>query len=60
MKAAILCVARLGCATKEPLMTPEQEAQFREACVQGCEVVPSPIWNQIMQMLQAMKKWQAI
>ena len=60
MKTAILCLALLGCATKEPLMTPEQEAQFRETCVQGCEVVPTPVWNQIMQLIEAARKWQAI
>jgi hypothetical protein len=40
-------------ATKTPLMTEQEEKQFKEACVQGCEVVPTPIWNQIMRLLQS-------
>jgi len=54
LRTIALCMLLVSCtAAKSPLMTPEEEKQFKESCVQGCQVVPIPIWNQIMKLLQS-------
>jgi hypothetical protein len=40
-----------GCA-EQRFMTKEQDEEMRAACEVGCEVIPSPLWQQILKLLQ--------
>lgn len=61
MKSAILCLALCvsSCATR--YLSAEEDAQYKEACeATGCTVVPNPVWAQILQLIEAARKWQVI
>lgn len=51
----VLALMLTGCATEERYLTAEQDAKMREICEPaGCEVVPSPVWQQIERILHGL------
>lgn len=46
-----LLLTATGCAS-ERFLTEEQDARLREQCVQGCLIVPAPLWREIEQLLR--------
>lgn len=53
MKALILCIALSGCAVERQL-TPEEDVQIAAKCGQGCVVVPSSLWQQLLEKLRGL------
>ena len=58
----IMLAALSGCSSigkdrsQERYFSPEEDAKARETCeAAGCVIVPTPIWNQILQRLQGVR-----
>ena len=50
----VLLALIVGCASPpDRVLTAEQEAVFAKNCVNGCAIVPVPLWEQIKALLAA-------
>lgn len=50
---AIACLFTLAtCANEERYLTLEEDQALREKCVSGCVIVPTPLFQQIIEALK--------
>ena len=55
MKAIVLLLLLAGCATPERFLNAEEDAKMKEACADGCTVVPNAILLELLKRKQGVQ-----